>query len=324
MGWLANDWVAVVAPILILLAAAVLGLWSRIAVYRVVSRWQERVGWAEGQFVTETLWRPFFYWFLLFGTYISIQISTLSAPIKELTGNVVVSLFVLSLTWVAITLSTRFIKFYTSKAPQPLTLMTLNIVRVTVAVIVLFTILDIWGAPTEPILIFLVTGLFMGWLIFKDTIPNLIAGLEIYLRGQIKVGHVIKLESGETGSVYHTSWTNTTIKDTDGTMLHIPNKILTQGILVNYGHDTPSKTIDQSTKPLDILSDREKEVLSLIGKGSTNREIAEKLIVSEHTVKSHLRSILSKLNIRNRQQAAVYAEREGLVGAHTDSVKSDS
>jgi DNA-binding NarL/FixJ family response regulator len=66
-------------------------------------------------------------------------------------------------------------------------------------------------------------------------------------------------------------------------------------------------------KNVENLSDREREVLSLVGKGATNREIAEKLIISEHTVKSHLRSILNKLNLRNRQQAAVYAEREGLI-----------
>jgi len=72
--------------------------------------------------------------------------------------------------------------------------------------------------------------------------------------------------------------------------------------------------------PVDTLSDREREMLSLNERGVTNREIAEKLIISEHTVKSHLRSILNKLNIRNRQQAAVYAEREGLIAA-TDVVK---
>ena len=71
-----------------------------------------------------------------------------------------------------------------------------------------------------------------------------------------------------------------------------------------------------------MLSEREREVLSLIGNGATNREIAERLIISENTVKSHLRSILNKLNIRNRQQAAVYAEREGLVSASA-SVKTD-
>lgn len=65
--------------------------------------------------------------------------------------------------------------------------------------------------------------------------------------------------------------------------------------------------------PLDCLSEREKEVLVLVGQGSTNREIAEELYISEHTVKVHLRTILAKLNLRNRQQAAAYAMKMGLV-----------
>ena len=82
----------------------------------------------------------------------------------------------------------------------------------------------------------------------------------------------------------------------------------------NETNASPETTITaKQVKPDSVLSTRELEVLSLVGNGATNREIAEKLIISEHTVKSHLRSILSKLNIRNRQQAAAYAEREGLI-----------
>lgn len=81
---------------------------------------------------------------------------------------------------------------------------------------------------------------------------------------------------------------------------------------------------EHSLKPRNHLSSRELEVLCLVGRGATNREIAEKLIVSEHTVKVHLRSILNKLNIRNRQQAAAFAVRKGLVTecrveAHADA-----
>ncbi|MFU8796638.1 MAG: LuxR C-terminal-related transcriptional regulator [Dehalococcoidia bacterium] len=70
---------------------------------------------------------------------------------------------------------------------------------------------------------------------------------------------------------------------------------------------------DQASKSKDDVSGREREVLQLICEGATNREIAERLIVSEHTVKVHLRNILNKLNLRNRQQVAAYAVQEGLV-----------
>ena len=65
--------------------------------------------------------------------------------------------------------------------------------------------------------------------------------------------------------------------------------------------------------PFTELSDREMEVLRLIAAGSSNAEIAEKLVISEKTVKGHVSNILSKLHLVDRTQAAVYAWREGIV-----------
>ncbi len=60
------------------------------------------------------------------------------------------------------------------------------------------------------------------------------------------------------------------------------------------------------------LTERELEVLRLIGTGATNREIADTLVVSEGTVKNHVSSILSRLGLRDRTQAALYAHEHGL------------
>jgi NarL family two-component system response regulator LiaR len=60
------------------------------------------------------------------------------------------------------------------------------------------------------------------------------------------------------------------------------------------------------------LTEREVEVLRLVAKGLTNHEIAESLVIGEGTVRSHVSSILSKLHLANRTQAALYALREGL------------
>lgn len=61
------------------------------------------------------------------------------------------------------------------------------------------------------------------------------------------------------------------------------------------------------------LSEREMEVLKLIAAGMSNAEIAEKLVLSEKTVKGHVSNILSKLQLADRTQAAVFAWREGVV-----------
>ena len=64
-------------------------------------------------------------------------------------------------------------------------------------------------------------------------------------------------------------------------------------------------------KPDDeVLSPREDEVLQLVAQGATNKQIADTLIIAESTVKTHLRSIMEKLHLANRSQAAVYAAKK--------------
>jgi len=64
---------------------------------------------------------------------------------------------------------------------------------------------------------------------------------------------------------------------------------------------------------LERLTNREEDVLILLGKGLSNREIADQLVLSTETVKSHVSAILSKLHLSDRTQAAIYAVRHGLI-----------
>lgn len=65
--------------------------------------------------------------------------------------------------------------------------------------------------------------------------------------------------------------------------------------------------------PVEQLTPRELDVLRLIARGKSNKEIADTLIVSEKTVKTHVSNILSKLHLADRTQAAIYALRQRLV-----------
>lgn len=69
----------------------------------------------------------------------------------------------------------------------------------------------------------------------------------------------------------------------------------------------------QSKQATEHLSQRERDVLGLIAVGATNREIAGRLFLSQHTVKQHTRSVYKKLKARNRAEAVHRAQRLGLI-----------
>ena len=83
---------------------------------------------------------------------------------------------------------------------------------------------------------------------------------------------------------------------------------LSQGLIVG----APTLLFESENEPLERgpLTDRESEVIGLLAKGLANKQIAAALGISEHTVKFHVSSIYSKLNVTNRTEAV----REGLRG----------
>ncbi|RME47391.1 MAG: DNA-binding response regulator [Chloroflexi bacterium] len=84
-------------------------------------------------------------------------------------------------------------------------------------------------------------------------------------------------------------------------------------ILNEFAQRVRNEQEPEATADRDILTDREKEVLHLVVRGLSNREIAGALTISENTVKFHLKNILAKLHARNRTEAVAYALRTGLV-----------
>ncbi|MGH2987002.1 MAG: response regulator transcription factor, partial [Solirubrobacterales bacterium] len=71
--------------------------------------------------------------------------------------------------------------------------------------------------------------------------------------------------------------------------------------------------LDRDQLPLPELTPREREVLRLLAEGLTNRQLAERLVISEHTVYRHVTNILRKLELPSRTAAAAHAARSGLL-----------
>jgi DNA-binding NarL/FixJ family response regulator len=71
-------------------------------------------------------------------------------------------------------------------------------------------------------------------------------------------------------------------------------------------------------RPRDSLTPREREVLALVAQGASNRQVAQRLVVSERTARTHVSAILTKLGLASRTQAALWAVHEGLAPGPED------
>ena len=96
----------------------------------------------------------------------------------------------------------------------------------------------------------------------------------------------------------------------DGEALLAPS--ITKRLIEEVGK-SPRGAAQEPPPGIDELTDRELEVFKLIARGMSNNEIAQELVVSETTVKTHVARILMKLHLRDRVQAVVLAYESGLV-----------
>ena len=81
---------------------------------------------------------------------------------------------------------------------------------------------------------------------------------------------------------------------------------------VSDSASTPQSKPATQPDELQDLTEREREVLEYIACGLTNREIAEKMVISEKTVKTHVSNVLDKLNLEDRTRAAIWALKHGM------------
>jgi small-conductance mechanosensitive channel len=236
--WLIDNWLKITIPVVAFLATYVVGLWLRRVVNNAFERWASRTRWEGSQLVMTTLRRPFLFWFLLLGVSIAIQVSVLPPEVKSITTKAMGSLFVLSLGWLVITLCEQLLKIYLPrlKAPGPTITLARNVTRITIIVVGVLIVLDIWGMPTSPLLVLIAVVVLAAALALRNAAPNLFAGFQVSATQQIKVGDYIKLETGEEGYVTEISWNNTRIKALDESIVIVPNNRLLQHTVINYGH----------------------------------------------------------------------------------------
>jgi two-component system nitrate/nitrite response regulator NarL len=126
------------------------------------------------------------------------------------------------------------------------------------------------------------------------------------------------VEDGVVGVIFKTQPPETLIKAIE--KVHAGEvwleRSLIANVLVRLSRSAPVVKVDQETTSINSLSEREKEVVKLIGQGFKNKRISSELCISETTVRHHLTSIYDKLGVSDRLELLVYAHRYGLVTSH--------
>jgi hypothetical protein len=96
-------------------------------------------------------------------------------------------------------------------------------------------ILDVWGAPTSPIVVFILIAGIAALIAFRGSLPNLLAWFQLNATGNIKVGDYIKVETGEEGYVTAIDWREAKLEALSGGTIIVPNSKLIHSTVTNYG-----------------------------------------------------------------------------------------
>jgi small-conductance mechanosensitive channel len=239
---LRETWPTYIIPIVVFLVVLLLGWSLKRLIFRGLESWSAR---SKGKFddmVLDALRRPFMLWVLILALYLATQLSDLPPRAAQVSGNILLILWIASLTFGAARLAGSMVKYYGHSASSalPVTTLTQNLVSMTVGTIGVLILLDTLHISITPVLTALGVGGIAVALALQDTLSNLFAGFYVTIAGQIRVGDYIKLDTGNEGYVRDISWRSATLHALPNNTIVIPNAKLAQVIVTNF--DLPDKS----------------------------------------------------------------------------------
>ncbi len=235
--WLYDNWRDIVVPAATLFAALIALLWLRKWAMEAFARWLKPGEAEEKQTALRLLRRSSLLLSLIVSVYIALAVSVVPQVWKGIIGRALWSLFVFSLAVSATQMTARLVPLYGGrvKAPQKAVRAAGIGARITIFVLAVLMLLDMWGAPTSPLLLFIGVAVLVAVVSLRNVIPDWAAGLTVLAGGQVKAGDYIKLGSGEEGYVKEVGWSHVLLTALDETSVTVPNRKLVEVTVVNYG-----------------------------------------------------------------------------------------
>jgi len=312
-----------IVPSLIFFFTSLVLLLSRILVLDLIWRWAKGRSWP-AYIAVGAIWHPTLILSLLISTLLAIITLPLDITWKSTLSNLLWSLFIVVITVAVLIFTKRIANYYRGQMTLPSVLPVIrNIIAATTITIASLIAAGVWGVPTTPLIVLILVLFVVLILVARDAGPEYFAALHLRIREQIRIGEAIRLQDGEQGIVSSMGWHSVGIITPEGKLLIIPNSTLTKQIVIKFQWDAEAvkTSLDffekQTLSDLDVkhkqlseelastLSRREMEIAKLVSQGATNKELAKTLFITENTVKVHVKNILRKLEIKNRQQLAV-------------------
>lgn len=224
-----------VVPLAIAFVATVILLLARNFLLKFLGSFSKMKSRFDNGFLI-SLKAPSFFWVLAIGLYIGVEVSDISERYTKPIIEMIHILLALSMTIVAANLSAHLFKGIVkgSDGGQIRSGLAVGMVRGAVMAIGAMVIFSILGISITPILTALGVGGLAVALALKDTLENLFAGIYLITDRTIRVGDVVKLESGQDGVVDDIGWRTIRIRTFNNTTIILPNIKLAQSLVTNF------------------------------------------------------------------------------------------
>lgn len=233
------------AALAIFLVVTVLVFGVRHLAFRALRKWSSGGATPVEDMVVQALRMPSIIWCVLIGMYSAFASARLPAEARLVILSVMNVLLVLSVTAAVASLSRATLGYSLQKnnLAIPATGLSLAVVTVVIWIVGGLVLLSGLGVSITPMLTALGVGGLAVALALQETLSNFFAGVHLLMEKSIRVGDLVKLESGQEGYVVDIGWRTTRIRMLPNNMVIIPNNKITQSILTNYYLPDPTMAL---------------------------------------------------------------------------------
>lgn len=242
------------AAVFALVACTVVGIAVDTFTYRVVAGRSRDRGWRLGVAVANAVHGLPTAIGVLFGLYLALRRVALPASVEGLLGKVMTVIAILVVTAFVARVSGRAVRVLTERedVKLPSSSIFINLAMGLVWVLGIMSLLAALGVSIAPLITALgVGGLAVG-LALQPTLENVFSGVQVLASRQIEPGDLIRLETGEEGTVLDVTWRNTTIRKVTNDVVIVPNAVIGRSRVTNFSSLDPMHAFTLSVPvPLD-------------------------------------------------------------------------